>query len=148
MKIRPAKLEEFEVLYEIGLNTPELRVSANEQFMDRDDFRQRIQNPQGVFLVAEQEERIAGFICASAKDADSPLQNKYACLVYLVTLPEFRRQGVARELYSECEKKLKELGITHIYSWANIEGDGSIVNFLKGQGFAEGHKYVWMDKEL
>src|SRR3989338_7419832 len=148
MKIRKARLEEFEELYEIGKNTPELRVSATEEFMDKDDFRQRINGPQGVFLVAEKEGKIAGFICANAKDADSQLQNRYACLVYLVTLPGFRRQGVAKKLYTECEKQLKEKGITHFYSWANAEGDGGIIQFLGNQGFAEGHKYVWMDKKL
>src|SRR3989344_2203330 len=106
MKIRKARLEEFEELYEIGKNTPELRVSATEEFMDKDDFRQRIDDPKHVFLVAELEENIAGFICANAKDADSQLQNRYACLVYLVTLPEFRRQGVAKTLYNACERQL------------------------------------------
>jgi len=80
MNLRPANLKDFDTLYSIGLNTPELRVSGTEPFMDRDDLKQRIGNPEHVFLVAEQEGTIAGFICASAKDADSPLQNRYACL--------------------------------------------------------------------
>ncbi|KKP29136.1 MAG: hypothetical protein UR15_C0022G0008 [Parcubacteria group bacterium GW2011_GWA2_31_28] len=69
-------------------------------------------------------------------------------LVYLVTLPEFRRKGIAKQLYSECEKRMREKGITHFYSWANAEGKGEIIQFLKKEGFAEGHKYVWMDKKL
>ena len=148
MNIRPARLEEFEGLYEMGRNTPELRVSATEQFMDKDDFRQRIENPSHIFLVAEQEERVIGFICASTKDEDRPLQNRYACLVYIAILPEFRRQGVAQRLYTECERQLKERNITHFYGWANIEGKGEIIQFLEKQGFAQGHKYLWMDKKL
>ena len=43
---------------------------------------------------------------------------------------------------------MREKGITHFYSWANAEGKGEIIQFLKKEGFAEGHKYVWMDKKL
>lgn len=148
MKIRPAKIAEFDRLYEIGLNTPELRVSANEAFMDKDDFRNRIESPHHIFLIAEKGERIAGFLCVNATKGEGEMQNKYACLVYLVKVPEFRRQGVAQCLYTACEQQLKERGITHIYSWANAEGDGAIIEFFKRQGLAEGHRYVWMDKKL
>ncbi len=75
-------------------------------------------------------------------------KDKLAYLCYLAVAPEFRRQGIATKLYSECIAKLKEKGATGIYSWANADGDDSIGQFLKKQGFAEGHKYVWMDKKL
>ena len=148
MRIRPATLDDFEEAYALGKNTPELKVSSTEEFMDRDDFQQRIGDPLHVFLIAEQKKRIIGFICANTKDLDSPLQNKYACLVYLVTLPKFRRQGVAKKLYIECERQLRERGITHFYGWANAEGEGAIIKFMKKQNFTEGHKYVWMDKKI
>jgi len=116
MRIRPATLDDFEEAYALGKNTPELKVSSTEEFMDRDDFQQRIGDPLHVFLIAEQKKRIIGFICANTKDLDSPLQNKYACLVYLVTLPKFRRQGVAKKLYIECERQLRERGIHCSYN--------------------------------
>ena len=42
MKVRKATLSDFDGLYEIGLKTPELRVSADEPFTGKDDFRLRM----------------------------------------------------------------------------------------------------------
>lgn len=148
MKIRKAELTDFDELYYLGLSTPEFRVSANEVFMDADDFKMHITEDSSAFFVAEDKDKIIGFICSNAKDSDKPFVNKYACLVYIMVKPEYRNKGVAKNLYAECEKELKKKGITHFYSWANAEGDGSIVNFLKKEGFAEGHLYKWMDKKL
>ena len=146
MRIRKAALEDFDELYRIGKNTAELKVSATEKFMDADEFQWCIKNPDGVFLLAEVKGRIAGFICANTKDKEI-LKNKYACLVYLTVLPQFQGRGVGKKLYAECEKKLKAMGMTHVYSWANVEG-GKIMEFMRKQGFREGHRYAWMDKKL
>ena|SRR3989344_1492867 len=148
MLIRSASLDDFEELYSIGMNTPELQVSATEEFMDTDEFRWSITNPQGIFLLAEENQKIVGFIYANTKDIEKPFEKRYACLVYLVVVPEFRKQGVAKQLYTKCEIRLKEKGITHLYGWAHTEGDSRIIPFMKKQGFAEGHKYVWMDKKI
>jgi len=61
--------------------------------------------------------------------------------------PEYRKKGVAQELYDACTKDLKDHGVTRIYGWANTESD-SIIQFMKKNGFAEGHRYIWMDGEL
>ena len=147
MKIRKAALTDFTNLYNLGLETPELRVSSNEPFMDRDDFRLRIIDKNHVFLVAEEENKIAGFICASTKDADRPLKHRYACIVYLVVSPDFRRSGIATKLYSQCVKLLKKKGITHAYSLADADTQ-AIQNFLKKNGFITGEKLIWMDRKL
>lgn len=148
MLIRPAAPEDFEELYSIGKNTAELRVSATEEFMDAEEFRWSIQNPDGVFLLAEENKKVVGFVYANTKDPERPLENRYACLVYLVVVQEFHRQGIARQLYAECERRLKGRGITHLYGWAHAEGDGRMIEFMKKHGFAEGHQYVWMDKKI
>lgn len=148
MIIRRATLSDFETLYQIGLQTPELRVSATEVFMDADEFRWCITNPDGVFLVAENDGAIAGFIYATANDAERPFVHKYACMVYLVVTPAYQKQGIARALSAECETRLRNMGITHVYTWANAEGNAGIIAHLKHNGFTQGHQYVWMDKAL
>ncbi len=147
MQIRKATSNDLSELYEIGKNTPELRVSSTEDFMDEDEFRWSIENSKGIFLIAQQGNKIIGFIYANAKDSDRPFKNKYACLVYLVVLPSHRRNGIATKLYSECEKQLKKLGITHIYGWANLESSG-IIDFMKNHKYKEGKRFVWMNKKL
>src|SRR3989344_347054 len=120
-KIRKAKLRDFKELYSMGMNTSELRVSASEPFMDRDDFKLRILDKSHVFLLAEDNKKPIGFICANAKDMDRPLKNKYACLVYMAVLPKYRKHGIATKLYDCAIKKLKKMGVTHVYGWADAD---------------------------
>jgi N-acetylglutamate synthase-like GNAT family acetyltransferase len=147
MKIRKATSKDFNLLYEIGLKTPEFKVSSSEEFMDKDEFLLAIKSIRGVFLLAEFGQEIVGFIYAHRKD-EPKMQKKWACLTYLVTKPEYRKVGVAQKLYKQCLKELKALGITNLYVWANCESDGSIIYFMKKNGFSEGHKYLWMDKKI
>jgi len=146
MKIRQAKPSDFKELYALGLNTPEFRVSATESFMDKDDFKGRLTGKNHVFLLAESEGKIIGFISANAKDADSALKNKYACIVYIVVLPLYRKKGVASRLYKECITKLKDMGITNVYAWADM--NSGIIPFFKKKKFKIGKPSVWVDKKL
>ena len=148
MKIRKATIDDFEELYALGKRTPELRVSATEGFMDADEFKWSIKNPDGIFLLAEDRGKVIGFVYANAKDKDRAFENRYACLVYLTVDSNFRRKKIGERLYLECEKQLKKLGITNIYGWATLESKGGILRFMEKQGYAEGHKYVWVDKKL
>jgi ribosomal protein S18 acetylase RimI-like enzyme len=147
MNIRKVTTKDFKPLYQLGLETPEFRVSSSGEFMDRDEFLSAIENPKGVFLLAENNGVIAGFIYAKRKD-NPELQKKWACLVYLTIKPEYRRQGIAQRLYDACIEELRQFGINCLYGWANSESDGSIIGFMKKNGFSEGHKYTWMDKEI
>lgn len=147
MNIRPASLDDFMELYEIGKSTPELRVSRSEEFMEPKELKWSITNPDGVFLLAEEKQKIVGFVYANTKDIET-FKHKYACLVYLVVIPKSRRRGLAQRLYQKCEKRLKEKNINYLYGWASLEGDGSILKFMQKQGFTEGHKYIWMDKKI
>lgn len=145
MHIRKATLDDFTELYAMGKNTPELKVSATEEFMDEDEFRWSIDQPRGVFLLAENE-RILGFVYANANDQERPFAHKYACIVYLAVIPGVRGMGVGKALYDACAAELKSKGCTNIYSWADPES--GIVEFFKKQGFAEGKPSIWMDKEI
>ncbi|SRR3989338_2684301 len=144
MNIRRATIDDFVVLYDLASKTPEFRASATEPFMSLDELRYCIGNPASVFLLAETEKSVVGFIYANTQDVERP--ERYACLVYLAVHPEHRRQGIAKRLYQQCEEELKQRGISYIYGWA--KSGGKIIDFMKQEGFTEGHQYVWMDKKL
>jgi GNAT superfamily N-acetyltransferase len=146
--VRTANREDFRALYELGLATPELQVSSVDPFMGEDEFAWSLTNPDGVFLLAEEDSRVVGFIYASAKDPERPMPHKWACLVYLVVSPEFRGRGIAQTLYDRCVDSFRERGITNLYVWANTGGDAQIITFMEKQGFARGHMYMWMDKKI
>lgn len=147
MNISKATLKDLPFLYQIGKSTPEFRVSADEEFMPQDEFSYAIKSPDSVFLVAKVGKEIAGFIYASAKDKERPFNDRYACLIYLVVLPQFRNHGIAHGLYKECEKRLKKMNINYLYTWACATSE-SILGFMQKEGFAKGHKYFWMDKKI
>lgn len=147
MNIKHAKQPDAQALYDFALTFPELQVSNTSAFMEFDEFALNITQPHKIFLVARDNSgTIAGFILATAKDADMEQRDKYACIVYLCVASEFRRHGVAKALLAKCELELKSLEITHMYSWANPAG--GIIPFFIQQGFTKGHEYVWMDKKL
>ena len=56
--IRKASLSDFEQLYALGLQIPELKVSTTEDFMEPDEFRWCIKNKKGILLLAEQQNKL------------------------------------------------------------------------------------------
>ena len=71
---------------------------------------------------------------------------KWGSINYLVVHPNFRNKGIASVLFDECVDKLKNMGVTNLYSWANMES--GIVQFYEKKSLVKGHVYVWMDKIL
>lgn len=146
MQIRKASLNDFNELYSIGKSIEEFKVSSISEFMEVEEFKNAIKNIYGIFLLAEDENKIIGFIYADTNDIDNK-SNNCACLIYLCVLPEFREKGIAKELYKKCENRLKTMDVKSLYAWANTKG--GIINFLEKQNFSKGHNnYIWMDKKL
>ncbi len=148
MIIRAATRDDFEELYSLGSAIKEFKVSVDESFMDKDEFLLRITNDEDIFLVADMGRKIVGFALFGLSDKDRPLKHRYACLVYLVVEVDYRRKGIAGKLYEEGVRLLRERGIGYIYSWANVQSDGSMITFLKKRGYEKGQQYVWMEKKL
>ncbi len=148
MNIRAATIADHPALYALGLATPEFQVGAEGPFMEPDEFLSAIENPHGTFLLAEDGQVILGFVYASRQDVERGPRTSWACLVYLVVESAHRKRGVARKLYTACINDLRTHGVRSVYAWANTESDGSIVSFLKKEGYAAGHRYVWMDKDI
>ena len=147
MNIKKATSKDFNKLYKLGLKTKEFQVNPNELFMAKDEFESRIKDKNDLLLLAEENNKILGFILFGLKDADRPMKNKCACLTYLVVNQKYRKKGIAQILYNESIKKLKKKKIKIIYGWA-CEESKSIRKFVKKQGFLEGNKYIWIEKKL
>lgn len=146
--IRPARPIDFDELYALGKSFPELRTSAQFEFMEPDEFLTAMTTPSGVFLCGEDDGRLVGFVYANTNDIEKRnAENTIACLVYIAVLPEFRRRGLGRDLHAACLARLKELNVKYLYVWANVESP-SITAFMQGQGFVPGSTYLWMDREL
>lgn len=115
--------------------------------MDEDEFLTSLDKPENFFLMADADGQMAGFLMGISRDLENRgLQNRYACIAYIVIAPSFRGRGFAKELYLKAEEIFREKGMTHVYCWANL--DSGIIPFLQKEGFTKGHQYVWMDKKL
>ena len=142
--VRKAELEDAPRLYRIGLSTPELKVSSQVDFMTPKELESSITTPDGIFLLAKCDYLTVGFIFALINDLDKLPNDSQACIIYLVVVPKFRRQGVAQKLYDQLQKELTARGIVYTYVWACPTS--GVVNFMERQGYKSGRTCVWMDK--
>ncbi|MDE1827934.1 MAG: GNAT family N-acetyltransferase [Candidatus Micrarchaeota archaeon] len=139
MRIRKAKISDFNVLYKIGRSTPELKVSKNEIFMTPTDFKFAIANRNGIFLVAIEADRIIAFSYCAIEGPD------YACLVYNVVLPKYRGKGIGGLLIKKREQWLKRRRIKSVYSLAT---NPNVARILAHLGYKKGKTLTWMEKRL
>lgn len=147
LSITAPRATDIPALYALGLQTPELKVSATEPFMDDAEFRAAVANPDGVFLVAQKGSDLVGFVYANANDVERSEARQWACIIYIVVAPKWRRAGVAQALYTACTEALARRGVTHVYAWASAESP-AILAFMRRMGFAVGHTYVWVDRRI
>lgn len=150
LTIRRATEKDFFQVYSLGLDTAEFSVDQANAFMMPGLFRQALTSERGVFLVVEVDGAVAGFAYANLCDPEVPA-GSWACLVYLVVKPKYRRQGLGTALYQACEKEVQAQGASYLYAWAHVGEVGEpspIFKFLKRQGHADGQDYRWMQKDL
>jgi ribosomal protein S18 acetylase RimI-like enzyme len=147
VSIRKATPEDFEAAYKLGLDTSELRVSPEEDFMDPDEFRWSLTNPDGVFVVADDNGKIVGFSYACSDDLDKPFPNKNGWFAYMAVDKEYRGQGIASQMYEAQLVYLKKMGLKVMYVFAN-KSSSAIVSFFRKQNFNQGTEYIFFDKEI
>lgn len=146
--VRPADSKDTKAIFALGHRTPEFQTSNQEPFMEVDELAWRISHDTSIFLLAEVKGDLVGFAYSETVNTDAPIRTKFACLVYIVVNPKFRKHGIAKQLLTASERELKKRGMKYIFVWANQEGDGAIETFLTKQGYVPGHVYRWMDKKL
>jgi ribosomal protein S18 acetylase RimI-like enzyme len=81
--------------------------------------KRRFSNPRYIHLVAEQDNRLIGFIGAEIKSG------KTAYMLKGFVEPAFRRKGIMRQMENALEQILKQRGITKLdlkVNSSNIEG--------------------------
>src|SRR6187549_2674835 len=115
MFIRKALQEDGDALYALGLSCPELQTNPSQPFMTKDEFVWSIENPNGIFLLAEDDGEVAGFVYANMQDLERPMAERWACLVYLAVAAEKRSQGIATKLHDAVIEELRSLGVKQLF---------------------------------
>ena len=138
--IRPAAPGDFEEIYKIISATKELERSDRDVLIP-EDFEASLHEPNGVFLVAEDNGKIAGLIFAVRETSTT------AIIRYLAVIPELRRQGIATRLLSACmhslarEWDVKEIG-------AFVERETPVAALLRTHTFRPGKQFVWVSRDI
>lgn len=148
MHIRTATVHDFAAIYAIGLSCPELQTNPDQPFMEPEELRWAIENPNGVFLLAEEGGEAIGFAYANMQDMERPMPGRFACLVYLAVLQTRRTQGFATQLYKAAVERLRMNGVATLYGWAHAGEASPIEAFFSRQGFAPGGLYRWYDRKI
>jgi len=143
---RHATQQDVSAIVDFGNSIPELKVSAEADFMSREEVLAAVTNPRGVFLLGERGGSLVGFSYANAADMDRPAVISHACLVYIAVSSKFRKAGIGNDLYQRLMAELKSRGITYVYAWANP--NSGVIEFMESKGWAKGHACVWMDTSL
>ncbi len=98
----------------------------------------------GIILLAEQNNRLIGFVCLLRPD-DNAAESSYAFMSDLFVIPEYRHQGVGSQLTRKLEEQALVMGATRIALRVTAENVGAH-QFYKNEQYQE--KFIVMSKEL
>ena len=98
-------------------------------------------------LVAEAGGRIVGFIVATTVEKEATAWKKYGYVAWIGVDEDFQRTHLARRLYRELEKRLREDGVRMMM--ADTAGDNmEAISFFKSMGFSPTGQHLWLGKTL
>ncbi|HIJ41142.1 MAG TPA: GNAT family N-acetyltransferase [Deltaproteobacteria bacterium] len=88
-------------------------------------------------LVAELESKVIGFIIGGASRWEYGVPENIGWIDTIGVDPDYQRRGIAKILFTEMTNKLKEGGITSIYTFVTRR-DWRLLKFFNSMGFQQG----------
>ncbi|QQG48837.1 MAG: GNAT family acetyltransferase [archaeon] len=93
----------------------------------REEVRKKLRRDRELFLVAEEGGRIVGTVLGA-------WDGRRGWIYHLGVLPEYQRRGIARELVTEVEKRMRRKGVSKVnavvFSW-----NGASLAFFDEMGY-------------
>lgn len=112
---------------------PDVKVDWGQSEVGKKYFTTAISDPNGCFLVAEDDDKLVGYIAASAKKFD----DRRSCKVEIDNLgviSDYRKQGVGKKLTDACLKWAKDEGFNKAHLRCYAANVGAL-EFYKRNGF-------------
>ena len=133
--------EDVDEIIRLGLSTPELHVQSEKpMYYSKEALASFITSPTDIHLVAKVNNKIAGYRLATFNP-----YLKEAYLLDMVVKPEFRRKGIASELYKKTFEILEAKGCQ--WMWTLVKEDNTLMQqILKKKGFQKGSKFYFYHK--
>lgn len=157
VKLRKAELKNAAALGHIQVTSwrSAFRNIASDDFLDHtvseenqaEDWKEILAEKESVVFIAELENTPVGYAWARHEDDESVGWD--AELISLHILPEYKRQGIGRQLFAAAASQLKEQGHKSIYLWV-LEDNHPARKFYEGLGgeLAGKHTIKLGDREL
>ena len=139
MKIRIAKNEDVEQVWNIGNNVSEFKTAENVViFWPKETLENCINKDDILFYVVETENKIIGFSIVNLNKSlgKAEIENIYV-------LPEYRKNKIGTSILDEILQELKN----RKYNNVNCLADEAI-EFYERYGFTKGKNFAWMDIAL
>ncbi len=141
--IRQATPDDLDGIFQLNLqinslhfaNAPEAFVAPSEA--DREFLAQALENKERLFLVAEREQQILGFLTAmiTQNDTVSFLIKDPICRVGTIVVDEEQKQqGIGRQLLQACEQWARDANATQVRLEV-MEFNQPAQRFYDNQGF-------------
>ena len=136
--VRPACEKDFEKIHDLQR---ESNVLAGGEVIAVDEMHEHVTHKNGIFLVAEAEDEIIGFIFGEKLVAAWVIGSYYA------VRNDYRGTDAFRLLGREFLYRAKEIGGKHVFIYADAE-NRKLIDFYKRYGFGASGTYVEMIKEI
>lgn len=144
MNIRQATIEDLETLIEMGEQLhlaekefePLLTFSKDES---RARYSEELNNPNALLLVAQDNQKIVGYLYAHAGSVEYFSTDKAECEIEVVYVSsEYRGQGIAQQLIDGCLSWAKDKNVFRFKTGIYAQNAASQSAFMK-YGFAPYH---------
>ena len=138
-------LEKRDLQAIVNLEERQTGVARPEYWQKRIEISEAIR-PHWASLVAEQENRVVGFVLGRAGEFEFGLPGTVAWIEIIGVDPAFRRQGIAQKLVKQFAESAEDHGIKTIFTLVN-SSQNEMQQFFSRLGFVHG-KMLHYQKDL
>jgi len=138
------RMKEIDIPEIIALakTTPSVAVSEKTRFWTEEELQGWITKSNDPLIIAETNGEIAGFILARIHH---PTHN--GIIENLMIKTKYQRKGIGARLLQQCLKQLKVQNVVFVYTLIHLE-DINVIEFVRKNGFRQGYKFNWFEREL
>ena len=139
--VRPAREGDFEKVHDIEREQKIFTKDENEEVIDINEMRVHASHPNGIFLVAEDNGEVVGFIFGEK------LAAAWVIASYFAVRQNYKGGDAWRLLGNAFLARAKELGGKHVFLYAEPENK-KLIKFYERFGFENTGTFVEMIKEI
>ncbi|MDN5274692.1 MAG: family N-acetyltransferase [Candidatus Saccharibacteria bacterium] len=142
-EVRAALLKDVDELHALGSGVSEFSVSRETvTFWPKKTLRRAIESGDVFIRVAQDKDRLVGFIIASFSDG-----LKKAIIENIFVSPTHRGKKLGNDLLNRLLQDLRNCGCEYVATLIPQDAFGALSTY-KDAGFTEGEVFVWLDRPL